>query len=107
MEGRELTPVESDKVKSLALLALQVGTLDEAGNHSQATSGRNVLGLSRGQASTQRLLVHPGPALLELDVLEDRQDLHVEGDIERPLVLLYRPDVDRREVRNLALLHRP
>ena len=45
MEGRELTPVESDKVKSLALLALQVGTLDEAGNHSQATSGRNVLGL--------------------------------------------------------------
>ena len=34
-----------DKVKSLALLALQVGTLDEAGNHSQATSGRNVLGL--------------------------------------------------------------
>ena len=45
MEGREFTPVESDKVKSLALLALQVGTLDEAGNHSQATSGRNVLGL--------------------------------------------------------------
>ena len=45
LEERELTPVESDKVKSLALLALQVGTLDEAGNHSQATSGRNVLGL--------------------------------------------------------------
>lgn len=45
MEGRELTPVESDKVKSLALLALQVGSLNEAGNHSQATSGRNVLGL--------------------------------------------------------------
>lgn len=45
MEGRELTPVESDKVKSLALLALQVGSLDEAGKHSQATSGRNVLGL--------------------------------------------------------------
>ena len=45
MEGRELTPVESDKVKSLALLALQVGSLDEAGNHSQATGGRNVLGL--------------------------------------------------------------
>lgn len=45
LEERELTPVESDTVKSLALLALQVGTLDEAGNHSQATSGRNVLGL--------------------------------------------------------------
>src|SRR5574344_394948 len=45
MEGRELTPVESDKVKSLALLALQVGSLNEAGNHLQATSGRNVLGL--------------------------------------------------------------
>lgn len=26
-------------------LALQVGSLNEAGNHSQATSGRNVLGL--------------------------------------------------------------
>ena len=45
LEERELTPVESDKVKSLALLALQVGTLDEAGNHSQVTSSRNVLGL--------------------------------------------------------------
>lgn len=45
MEGREFTPVESDKAKSLALLALQVGSLNEAGNHSQATSGRNVLGL--------------------------------------------------------------
>ena len=45
MEGREFKPVESDKVKSLALLALQVGSLNEAGNHSQATSGRNVLGL--------------------------------------------------------------
>lgn len=45
MEGRELTPVESDKVKSLALLALQVDSFDEAGNHSQVTSGRNVLGL--------------------------------------------------------------
>ena len=45
MEGRELTPVESDKVANLAILALQVGPLDEAGNHSQATSGRNVLGL--------------------------------------------------------------
>lgn len=45
LEERELTPVESDKVKSLALLALQVDTLDEAGNRSQATSGRNVLGL--------------------------------------------------------------
>ena len=32
LEERELTPVESDKVKSLALLALQVGTLDKAGN---------------------------------------------------------------------------
>ena len=45
LEERELTPVESDKVKSLALLALQVGSLNEAANHSQATSGRNVLGL--------------------------------------------------------------
>ena len=45
LEEREFTPVESDKVKSLALLALQVGSLNEAGNHSQATSGRNVLSL--------------------------------------------------------------
>lgn len=45
LEERELTPVESDKVKSLALLALQVGSLNEAGNHSQVTNGRNVLGL--------------------------------------------------------------
>ena len=45
LEERELTPVESDKVNSLALLALQVGSLNEAGNHSQATSGRNVLSL--------------------------------------------------------------
>ena len=45
MEGRELTPVESSKVAKLAELALQATELDEAGNHSQATSGRNVLGL--------------------------------------------------------------
>ena len=42
MEGRELTPVESDKVKSLALLALQVGTLDEAGSTLQATKCKNL-----------------------------------------------------------------
>ena len=45
LEERELTPVENDKVKSLALLALQVGSLNEAGNHSQATGGRNMLSL--------------------------------------------------------------
>ena len=45
MEGRKLTPVESSKVANLAMLALQATELDEAGNHSQATSGRNVLGL--------------------------------------------------------------
>jgi len=32
MEGREFTPVESVKVKSLALFALQVDSFDEAGN---------------------------------------------------------------------------
>jgi len=32
LEERELTPVESDKVKSLALLALQVDSFDEAGS---------------------------------------------------------------------------
>jgi putative transposase len=45
MEGRKLTPVESDKVANLAMLALQATELDEAGNHLQATGGRNVLGL--------------------------------------------------------------
>ena len=45
MEGREFKPVESSKVANLAELALQAGSLNEAGNHSQATSGRNVLGL--------------------------------------------------------------
>lgn len=32
LERRKLTPVESDKINSLALLALQVGTLSETGN---------------------------------------------------------------------------
>lgn len=32
LERRKLTPVESDKINSLASLALQVGTLNEAGN---------------------------------------------------------------------------
>ena len=45
LEERELTPVESSKVANLAILALQATELDEAGNHSQATSGRNVLSL--------------------------------------------------------------
>ncbi len=45
LEERELKPVENVKVKSLALLALQVGSFDEAGNHLQATSGRNIPGL--------------------------------------------------------------
>ncbi len=45
MEGRKLTPVESSKVANLAMLALQATELDEAGNHLQATGGRNVLSL--------------------------------------------------------------
>jgi putative transposase len=45
LEERELTPVESSKVAKLALLALQATELDEAGNHLQATSGRNIPGL--------------------------------------------------------------
>jgi putative transposase len=45
LEGREFTPVESSKVAKLAELALQVTELDEAGNHLQATSGRNIPGL--------------------------------------------------------------
>lgn len=45
LEERESTPVESDKIASLATLAKQVGTLDEAGSHSQATGGENVLGI--------------------------------------------------------------
>lgn len=45
MEGREFKPVESSKVAKLAELALQTTELDEAGNHLQVTSGRNVLGL--------------------------------------------------------------
>ena len=32
LEEREFTPVENVKVNSLALLALQIGSLDEAGN---------------------------------------------------------------------------
>jgi len=46
LEEREFTPVESDKITSLAALALQVDTLDEAGSHSQATSGKNMPSLS-------------------------------------------------------------
>jgi len=45
LEGREFTPVESSKVAKLAELALQATELDEAGNHLQATSGRNIPGL--------------------------------------------------------------
>ena len=45
LEERELTPVENVKVKSLALLALQVDTFNEAGNHLQVTSGKNMVSL--------------------------------------------------------------
>jgi putative transposase len=45
LEEREFTPVESSKVAKLAELALQATELDEAGNHLQATSGRNIPGL--------------------------------------------------------------
>lgn len=43
MEGREFKPVESSKVAKLAELALQAAELSEAGNHLQATGGRNML----------------------------------------------------------------
>ena len=43
LEEREFKPVESSKVANLAMLALQATELDEAGNHLQATSGRNML----------------------------------------------------------------
>src|SRR5574344_582921 len=46
MEGRELMPVESSNVASLAMLALQATELDEAGSTLQATKCRNVLSLS-------------------------------------------------------------
>lgn len=45
MEGRESTPVESSYVAKLAEQALHATELDEAGNHSQATGGKNILGL--------------------------------------------------------------
>lgn len=44
MEDRELTPVESSKTAKPAELVLQVTELDEAGNHLQVTSGKNVFG---------------------------------------------------------------
>ncbi len=43
MEGREFKPVESSKVAKLAELALQAAELSEAGNHLQATGGKNML----------------------------------------------------------------
>ena len=42
-EAREFTPVESDKINDLVTLAKQTDTLVEAGNHLQATSGKNML----------------------------------------------------------------
>ena len=45
LEERELKPVESFRVAKLAELALQATKLDEAGNHLQATSGKNMLSL--------------------------------------------------------------
>ena len=38
LERRELTPVDSEKISNLAELALQAGTLDEAGTKQQATA---------------------------------------------------------------------
>ena len=43
LEEREFTPVESSKVAKFAELALQATRLSEAGNHLQATSGKNML----------------------------------------------------------------
>lgn len=40
LEEREFTPVESEKISNLAMLA---GILDETGNHSQVTGGKNML----------------------------------------------------------------
>ena len=45
LEERELTPVDSDTISKLAMLALQAETLDEAGKVVQATLPRNVPGL--------------------------------------------------------------
>ena len=45
LEERELTPVDSDTISGLAMLALQAETLDEAGKVVQATLPRNVPGL--------------------------------------------------------------
>ena len=38
LEEREFTPVDSEKISDLAMLALQAGTLDEAGTKQQATA---------------------------------------------------------------------
>ena len=45
LEERELTPVDSDIISDLAMLALQAETLDEAGKVVQATLPKNVPGL--------------------------------------------------------------
>jgi hypothetical protein len=45
LEERELTPVDSDTISGLAMLALQDGTLDESGKVVQATLPKNVPGL--------------------------------------------------------------
>ena len=45
LEEREFTPVDSDTISDLAMLALQAGTLDETGKVVQATLPRNVPGL--------------------------------------------------------------
>lgn len=45
LEERELTPVDSDTISSLAMLALQDGALDEAGKVVLATLPRNAPGL--------------------------------------------------------------
>lgn len=42
LEERELTPVESEKISNLAMLALQAGTLDEAGSTLRATKCENL-----------------------------------------------------------------
>ena len=38
LERRKFTPVDSEKISDLAELALQAGTLDEAGTKQQATA---------------------------------------------------------------------
>ena len=38
LERRKLTPVDSEKISDLVELALQAGTLDEAGTKQQATA---------------------------------------------------------------------